>query len=152
MIDRRCNVCNLVRSAFEEAAILCEKTYTVSPELHLKIHNSVDKARRGKEFSSPIFITYPPRQIQFILVELFKNAMRATVETKGIIKTPAIEVLVAKGATDISIKISDQVIILGLLYGFYHKYFINTTRKRNSKIPYGFFNKGSSQIVAYPIK
>ena len=130
MIDRRCNVCNLVRSAFEEAAILCEKTYTVSPELHLKIHNSVDKARRGKEFSSPIFITYPPRQIQFILVELFKNAMRATVETKGIIKTPAIEVLVAKGETDISIKISDQVIILSLLYGFYHKHFINTTRKK----------------------
>ena len=112
MIDRRCNVCNLVRAAFEEAAILCEKTYTVSPELHLKIHNSVDTARRGKEFSSPIFITYPPRQIQFILVELFKNAMRATVETKGVIKMPAIEVLVAKGATDISIKISDQVIIL----------------------------------------
>jgi len=108
MIDRRCNVCNLVRAAFEEAAILCEKTYTVSPELHLKIHNSVDKAKRGKEFSSPIFITYPPRQIQFILVELFKNAMRATVETKGVIKMPAIEVLVAKGETDVSIKISDQ--------------------------------------------
>jgi len=108
MIDRKCNVCNVVREAFEEAAILCEKTYTVSPELHLKIHNSVDQAKRGPKYSAPIFITYPPRQIKFILVELFKNAMRATVETKGIIKVPPIEVLVAKGETDVSIKVSDQ--------------------------------------------
>jgi len=108
MIDRKCNVCNVVKEAFEEAAILCEKTYTVSPELHLKIHNSVDQAKRGPKYSAPIFITYPPRQIKFILVELFKNAMRATVETKGIIKVPPIEVLVAKGETDVSIKVSDQ--------------------------------------------
>ena len=110
MIDRKCNVCNVVKEAFEEAAILCEKTYTVSPELHLKIHNSVDQAKRGPKYSAPIFITYPPRQIKFILVELFKNAMRATVETKGIIKVPPIEVLVAKGETDVSIKVSDQVL------------------------------------------
>jgi len=108
MIHRKCNVGNVIKEAFEEAAILCEKTYTVAPELQLKIHNSVDKAKRGKVNTAPILMSYPPRQLKFILVELFKNSMRATVETKGVIAIPPIEVLVAKGETDVSIKISDQ--------------------------------------------
>ena len=49
-------------------------------------------------------------QLKFILVELFKNAMRATIETKGTFNVPPIQVLVAKGKTDVTIKISDEVI------------------------------------------
>jgi len=108
MIHTKCNVGNVINEAFEEAAILCEKTYTIAPALDLKIYNSVDKAKRGPKNSAPIFISYPPRQLKFILVELFKNSMRATVETKGVIAIPPIQVLVAKGETDVSIKISDQ--------------------------------------------
>lgn len=108
IIDTRCNVCNLVHTAYEEASIMCEQTYTVAPELRLKIHNSVDPAKRGPKYSSPIIMVYPHMQLKFILVELFKNSMRATVETKGIIKVPPIEVLVAKGSADVTLRISDQ--------------------------------------------
>lgn len=104
IIDVKCNVGNLVQKAFEEAAILCEQNYTISPELHLTIHNSVDP-KPAKQ----IFMVYPHMQLKFILVELFKNAMRATLETKGTIRAPPISVLVAKGNTDITIKVSDQV-------------------------------------------
>lgn len=111
IIDTKCKVCNVVNTAFEEAAILCEQTYTVSPELHIKIHNSVDPTKRGAPNSSPIFMVYPHMHLKFILVELFKNAMRATIETKGTIKVPPVEVLVAKGNADVTIKISDQVMV-----------------------------------------
>ena len=109
IIDTKCNVSNVVQTAFEEASILCEQTYTIAPELHLKIHNSVDTAKRGPKYSYPVFMVYPHTQLKFILVELFKNAMRATVESKGALAPPPIEVLVAKGNTDVSIKVSDQV-------------------------------------------
>ncbi len=117
IIDTKCNVSSVVNQAYEEASILCEQTYTVAPELYIRIHNAVDPAKQGKaEYSSPIFMVYPPTQLKFMLVELFKNAMRATVESKGkpYIKIPPIEVLVAKGNTDVTIKISDQVLVKAL--------------------------------------
>merc|ERR1719272_2931678 len=43
MIDRRCNVCNLVRAAFEEAAILCEKTYTVSSKMFQYLYSTAPR-------------------------------------------------------------------------------------------------------------
>ena len=132
MIHTKCNVGNVINEAFEEAAILCEKTYTIAPALNLKIYNSVDKAKRGPKNSAPIFISYPPRQLKFILVELFKNSMRATVETKGVIAIPPIQVLVAKGETDVSIKISDQVMkqfLDGKLITYCSKYLATYIRK-----------------------
>ena len=108
----RCNVANLVKKAFDEAEIQCEQNYTIAPELDLQIHNSVDPSKKPKKNDSPIFIVYPPMQLKFILVELFKNAMRATIETKGTFNVPPIQVLVAKGKTDVTIKISDEVISL----------------------------------------
>ena len=44
-----------------------------------------------------------------ILFELFKNSMRAIIESKKSIDLPEIDVLVAQGQRDVTIKISDQV-------------------------------------------
>ena len=59
----------------------------------------------------PLSLCYPPSHLYHILFELFKNSMRATVEkhSKGSAEMPEIEVLVAKGEHDVSIRISDQV-------------------------------------------
>jgi pyruvate dehydrogenase kinase 2/3/4 len=58
---------------------------------------------------------YPPSHLQHILFELFKNSMRAIIENKRkySIDLPDIEVLVAQGHNDITIKISDQVTFKG---------------------------------------
>ena len=53
---------------------------------------------------------YPTPHLYHILFELFKNSMQATVEIHGKShKLPMIEVLVAKGERDVSIRVSDQV-------------------------------------------
>ena len=111
IIDTKCNVANLVKKAYDEAEIQCEQNYTIAPELELKIHNSIDPPKKGSKnpYGSPIFLVYPPMQLKFILVELFKNSMRATMENKETLSVPPIQVLVAKGKTDVTIKISDQV-------------------------------------------
>ena len=52
---------------------------------------------------------YPPSHLHHMLYELFKNSMRAIIESKKSIDLPDIDVLVAQGNNDVTIKISDQV-------------------------------------------
>lgn len=64
---------------------------------------------KGKKVA--LSLCYPPPHLYHILFELFKNSMRATVETHGTkSELPTVEVLVAKGEHDVSIRVSDQVI------------------------------------------
>ena len=82
---------------------------------------------KGKKVA--LSLCYPPPHLYHILFELFKNSMRATVETHGTkSELPTVEVLVAKGEHDVSIRVSDQVIyppphspnsILGLVLGIF---------------------------------
>ena len=66
------------------------------------------KNAKGKKVG--LSLVYPPAHLYHILFELFKNSMRATVETHGKSRQlPEIEVLVAKGEHDVSIRVSDQV-------------------------------------------
>lgn len=66
------------------------------------------KNAKGKKVG--LELVYPPPHLYHILFELFKNSMRATVETHSKAhELPEIEVLVAKGEHDVSIRISDQV-------------------------------------------
>ncbi len=66
---------------------------------------------KGKKVA--LSLVYPPPHLYHILFELFKNSMRAVVEKnqQGGARTdlPDIEVLVAKGEHDVSIRVSDQV-------------------------------------------
>ena len=56
-----------------------------APDLELSVHNY---AKPGK----PIEMVYPPGHLQHILFELFKNSMRAVVESKPENDLPDIEV------------------------------------------------------------
>ena len=70
---------------------------------------------KGKKVG--LSLVYPPPHLYHILFELFKNSMRATVETHNKSRQlPEIEVLVAKGEHDVSIRVSDQVIYLQLSF------------------------------------
>jgi hypothetical protein len=109
--------------AFQNAAFLCEEYYDSAPEIEIKgnskfshyfgdivfLGQTMVKNAKGKKVG--LSLVYPPPHLYHILFELFKNSMRATVETHGKSKNlPEIEVLVAKGEHDVSIRVSDQVL------------------------------------------
>jgi hypothetical protein len=76
--------------------------------LHLLSGQTMVKNAKGKKVG--LSLVYPTPHLYHILFELFKNSMRATVETHSKSqKLPEIEVLVAKGEHDVSIRVSDQV-------------------------------------------
>ena len=55
-------------------------------------------------------LAYPTSHLYLILFELFKNSLRATVETHSKDQTlPVVEVLLAKGEHDVSVRVSDKV-------------------------------------------
>ncbi|NXK70839.1 PDK2 kinase, partial [Sylvietta virens] len=57
----------------------------------------------------PVNIVYVPSHLYHMLFELFKNAMRATVEShESSPRLPAIRVMVALGQEDLSIRMSDR--------------------------------------------
>ncbi|XP_051520646.1 pyruvate dehydrogenase (acetyl-transferring) kinase isozyme 2, mitochondrial-like [Myxocyprinus asiaticus] len=101
-IDPFCDVTEVIRDAYECAKMLCEQYYLGSPELELREINAKNK-------SQPIEISYVPSHLYHMVFELFKNAMRATVENHETSSTlPPIKVIVALGTEDLSIKINDQ--------------------------------------------
>ncbi|KAI4817506.1 hypothetical protein KUCAC02_010899 [Chaenocephalus aceratus] len=63
----------------------------------------------SKNPNQPLHIVYVPSHLYHMLFELFKNAMRATVEThETSITLPPIKVRVSLGTEDLTIKISDK--------------------------------------------
>jgi len=89
----------VVKEAITDASYMCECRYGGFP-------NVIIKGRLDLTFP------YIPTQLHYILLELLKNAMRATVEHHGvqnIHKWPAVEVIIADGFSneDVVIKIAD---------------------------------------------
>merc|ERR1712110_114272 len=97
---------SVIMEAFQNAAFLCEEYYNCAPEIEIK-GQTMTRNEKGKKVG--LSLVYPPPHLYHILFELFKNSMRATVETHSKAKElPEIEVLLAKGEHDVSIRISDQ--------------------------------------------
>ncbi|XP_076158244.1 pyruvate dehydrogenase kinase, isozyme 4 [Alosa pseudoharengus] len=101
-IDPNCDVVEVVKDAFETSKMLCEQYYLTSPEMEIKQVNS-------KDSDSPLHLVYVPSHLYHMLFELFKNAMRATVEThENSISIPPVKVRVSLGSEDLTIKMSDR--------------------------------------------
>ncbi|XP_019363998.1 PREDICTED: pyruvate dehydrogenase kinase, isozyme 4 [Gavialis gangeticus] len=101
-IDPCCDVVAVVHDAFESSRMLCDKYYLTSPELKLTQVN-------GKVPGQAIHIVYVPSHLFHMLFELFKNAMRATIEyQENRSSLSPIEVTVVLGNEDLTIKISDR--------------------------------------------
>ncbi|XP_068275012.1 pyruvate dehydrogenase kinase, isozyme 2 isoform X2 [Nyctibius grandis] len=89
-------------NAYNMAKLLCDKYYMSSPELEIEEVNASNSQQ-------PISIVYVPSHLYHMLFELFKNAMRATVEShENSPRLPPIRVMVALGQEDLSIKMSDR--------------------------------------------
>ncbi|XP_069760766.1 pyruvate dehydrogenase (acetyl-transferring) kinase isozyme 2, mitochondrial-like isoform X4 [Narcine bancroftii] len=97
-IDPDCEVVNVVKDAYETAKLLCDQYYMDSPTLEVDQHNAMSG-------SGPVHIVYVPSHLYHMLFELFKNAMRATVEYhESSPCLPPIKVRVSLGGEDVTIK------------------------------------------------
>uniref|UniRef100_A0A672GZV7 Protein-serine/threonine kinase n=1 Tax=Salarias fasciatus TaxID=181472 RepID=A0A672GZV7_SALFA len=112
-IDPQCQVADVVQDAFHSAKSLCDQYYLRSPDLVLqeinrKLRFPSSPLFADKKRNHPISIVYVPSHLYHMLFELFKNAMRATIETHEKRKElPPVQVLVSLGGEDMSIKVSD---------------------------------------------
>ncbi|XP_064420113.1 pyruvate dehydrogenase (acetyl-transferring) kinase isozyme 1, mitochondrial [Latimeria chalumnae] len=101
-IDPNCSVAEVVKDAYEEARTLCNKYYMSSPELELVEVNAKLKGQ-------PVQVVYVPSHLYHMVFELFKNAMRATMEFHADKATYLpIKVHVVLGNEDLTIKMSDR--------------------------------------------
>uniref|UniRef100_A0A6Q2XCJ7 Protein-serine/threonine kinase n=1 Tax=Esox lucius TaxID=8010 RepID=A0A6Q2XCJ7_ESOLU len=101
-IDPDCDVTEVVKDAFDSSKMLCEQYYLTSPGIDIAQVNAKDP-------SQPLRIVYVPSHLYHMLFELFKNAMRATVEThENSLHLPPVKVRVSLGSEDLTIKISDR--------------------------------------------
>jgi len=89
---------DIVTRAADDATIICNRKYGDAPEI---------------EISGRLDLTFPymPDHLHYILLELIKNSMRATVEWHGVDNDlPPVNVIIADGKEneDVVIKVSDQ--------------------------------------------
>uniref|UniRef100_A0AAX7V0H3 Protein-serine/threonine kinase n=1 Tax=Astatotilapia calliptera TaxID=8154 RepID=A0AAX7V0H3_ASTCA len=89
-------------NAFGSAKMLCDQYYLCAPDVILQEMNL-------KKTNHPVTIVYVPSHLYHMLFELFKNAMRATIETHESSRNlPPIKVMVSLGDEDLTIKVSDK--------------------------------------------
>ncbi|XP_075385367.1 pyruvate dehydrogenase (acetyl-transferring) kinase isozyme 1, mitochondrial [Tenrec ecaudatus] len=101
-INPNCNVIDVIKDGYESARRLCDLYYVSSPELELEELNA-------KSPGQPIQVVYVPSHLYHMVFELFKNAMRATMEyhaDKGVY--PPIQVHVTLGKEDLTVKMCDR--------------------------------------------
>ncbi|XP_060137404.1 pyruvate dehydrogenase kinase, isozyme 2 isoform X3 [Zootoca vivipara] len=107
-IDPNCNVSDVVRDAYDMSKLLCDKYYMASPDLEIQEVNASGTGPHPWLTNHPdqsIHMVYVPSHLYHMLFELFKNAMRATVEShESSLTLPPIKVMVSLGQEDLSIR------------------------------------------------
>jgi len=102
VFEPNCHVKSIVTDAIDNAGLLCEEYYLDAPDVVITEHNS---SSRGED----IIIAYVPSHLYFVMFELLKNAMRATIETHGDKDPlPPVKVDIVRGSEDLTIRISDE--------------------------------------------
>uniref|UniRef100_A0A672SBD8 Protein-serine/threonine kinase n=1 Tax=Sinocyclocheilus grahami TaxID=75366 RepID=A0A672SBD8_SINGR len=94
--------CYCISDAYENACNLCSRYYMNSPELVLEEFNV-----KGPD--KPIAVVYVPSHLYHMVFELFKNAMRATMELyEDAMEYPPVHVQIVLGHEDLTVKVSDR--------------------------------------------
>jgi len=103
-IDPSCDVEEILMDAFENARFLAEHHYCIVPSLKIKCVNS-------KYPGEKIRVALVPLHLYYIVFEVLKNSMRATIEQHhkqtNENELPPISIDVVLGQENMSIKISD---------------------------------------------
>jgi pyruvate dehydrogenase kinase 2/3/4 len=107
LISLQASPYEIAKQVIQDASFICSRTHGDAPEV--TIHGRTD-----------LHFTYVSSHISYILLELLKNSMRATVETHGVEKMPPIRIVIADGEDneDVSIPLFSFVWIMLFLRCF----------------------------------
>jgi len=97
LISHRVSIKEVAKNAIDDARYMCSRIHGDAPEV--TIHGRTD-----------LTFAYVPSHIHYILLELLKNSLRATVETHGTGNMPSVKIIIADGEDneDVIIKVSDE--------------------------------------------
>lgn len=104
VFDRRCRPAELARSVVAKLAPVSQNVYGISPQLKIEGHADAE-------------VTWIPAHLRYILQEVFKNAMRATIEHASGIESvvagqdaylPPIVLALEEGPRGVTLRISDK--------------------------------------------
>ena len=97
LISQRVSIKEVAKKAIADAQYMCSRIHGDAPEV--TIHGRTD-----------LTFAYVPSHIHYILLELLKNSLRATVETHGTDAMPPVKVIIADGEDneDVIVKVSDE--------------------------------------------
>jgi pyruvate dehydrogenase kinase 2/3/4 len=82
LVSPVCSPKEIAEQAVHDAAYMCSRTYGDSPQV--TFHGRTD-----------LQFPYVPSHLSYVMLELLKNSMRATVETHGVDKMPPIRIVIA---------------------------------------------------------
>ena len=102
LIALKASPLEIAQQAIQDAAYICSRTHGDAPEV--TIHGRTD-----------LSFPYVSSHISYILLELLKNSMRATVEHHGVDKMPPIRIIIADGEDNEDVRKVD----LPLVYSQY---------------------------------
>ena len=105
-IDPQCDIIGVAEEAFDDASYLCCREYKDHPLLEIE---GRDSTRRNLVVEE-VRMSYIERHLHHIFFEVFKNAMRATMEEfkkNKLLKPSPVRCHVTKSEEDISIRVSD---------------------------------------------
>uniref|UniRef100_A0A7S3YZW8 Protein-serine/threonine kinase n=2 Tax=Lotharella globosa TaxID=91324 RepID=A0A7S3YZW8_9EUKA len=100
VIESFCNPVLIAQRAAEDASQLCKQHKDVAPKV--LFHTP------GANFSEDLQFTYVPHHLHYMLTEILKNSMRATVECHDPSNLPPIKVVFVAGNEDTTIKVIDE--------------------------------------------
>lgn len=84
LVNLETSPCKIATAAIEDATYMCRRAHGDAPEV-------IVLGRTNLTFP------YVPSHLHYVLVELLKNSMRATVEKHGIDDMPPIKIVIADG-------------------------------------------------------
>ena len=84
LISLNTSIREIAQNAIDNASYICNRTHGDAPDVTIL----------GRQ---DLTFPYIPSHIEYILVELLKNSMRATIETHGVDKMPPIKIVIADG-------------------------------------------------------
>ena len=102
-IDLRLDAKSVIEKCCDNARAACESVHSAAPEVDVEVVNDVDN-------TDQFHMVYVPDHLNYVVFEMLKNAMEATVKAHkdSSKEIPKVQITMAKSFSDVTIRIADR--------------------------------------------